>query len=637
METTQASQKYTFKAEISQLLDILAHSLYSSREIFLRELISNASDALDKLRFESTRGAEIRDNHLPYEIKISADKDNNILTIVDTGIGMTRREVINNIGTIAKSGSAEFVKNLAEQKDQASSIIGKFGVGFYSVFMVAEKVTIKTRSYKQGEDAVQWKSNGLGEYEISSLDEDIPRGTTIVIKLKEDAKEFTEKYTIESTIKKHSNFISFPIYFENERLNTISALWREPKSNITKEQYTEFYKYLTYDGDEPGDTIHVSVDAPIQFNALMFIPKKSHEFMMFSRDNYGLDLYVKRVLIQHKSKDLLPEYLGFVHGVVDSEDIPLNISRETLQENIVFRKISQSVTTQVYNYLIKKAKDDAEGYTAFWKEHGKFFKMGYSDYTNMEKFLELLRFNSSGVEGEQTLVSLEDYASRMKPDQKGIYFVLAPSREAAALDPHIEIFKKRGVEVLYFYDPADEFIVSSLRKFKEFEFKSVHTVDPKELDNYPVTEEEQSKKPKLSKDQKKAFEKLLKRMKEILGERVKDVIESKRLSDSPVCLINSDEQFSSAMNRVLRQMNREMATPSTPKVFEVNPDHPVVRNMIEMYKADDADPFLATLTERLYDSAALLEGDVNDVHLLVRNMNALLEQASGWYRERDTK
>lgn len=400
--------KYEFKAETKKLLDILVHSLYTSREIFLRELISNASDALDKIRFELNKGTDIENKDLPLEIRIKFDDKNNIITVSDTGIGMTRDEMILNIGTIAKSGTEEFLKQISENKEVANNIIGRFGIGFYSVFMVAKQVIIKSKSFKKDESAVEWISDGVGDYNISDLEEKVNRGTTIEIHLKDDAKEFADKYRLEGIIKKHSNFISFPIYLEENKVNTISAIWREPKSSIKKEQYDEFYKFLTYDNEEPLEIIHSSVDAPIQFNALLFIPKKNYEFWRFNRDDYGLDLYVRRVLIQHQNKDLLPEYLSFVKGVVDSEDLPLNISRETLQENIIFTKISQSVTNNVLSHLTKVAKDSPERYTEFWKEHGRIFKLGYMDFVNAEKYQSLLRFNSSACKDDKEIISLED-------------------------------------------------------------------------------------------------------------------------------------------------------------------------------------------------------------------------------------
>ena len=331
MSDTTSASKHEFKAEIKQLLDILVHSLYTNKDVFLRELVSNASDALEKARFESNSGNETADSDLPLEIRITFDKDKNLLVVSDTGIGMSRDELMENIGTIAKSGSAEFLKK-AGRKKGLEGLVGKFGVGFYSVFMVAREVVIRTRSIRPGEPAVEWKSDGLGTYEISDLDEPIKRGTRIEVRLKEDAGEFAEKQRITGIVKKHSNFVSFPIFVEDERVNTIPAIWREPKFSITKEQYEEFYKFLTFDSEGPLETLHVSVDAPVQFNSLLFIPRQGMDLPVYGKDRYGLDLYVRRVLIEHGNKDLIPEYLGFVRGVVDSEDLPLNVARESLRK-----------------------------------------------------------------------------------------------------------------------------------------------------------------------------------------------------------------------------------------------------------------------------------------------------------------
>ena len=629
--TETHKQKIEFKAETKKLLDILVHSLYTSKDIFLRELISNSSDALDKLHFESNKGTDLADKDLPLEIKIEFDDKKNTLTITDTGIGMTRDELIANIGTIAKSGSEEFLKQLSENKEAVNNIIGRFGIGFYSVFMVAKEVVIKTKSYKKNETAVEWKSDGLGEYEIADLTEEIKRGTTIEIFLKEETKEFSEKYRLESIIKKHSNFISFPIYLENEKINTVAALWREPKSSIKKEQYTDFYKFLTYDNEEPFETIHTSVDAPIQFNSLLFIPKKSFEYWRFNRDDYGLDLYVRRVLIQHQNKDLLPEYLSFVKGVVDSEDLPLNISRETLQENIIFTKIAQSVTSNILSQLIKIAKDSPERYAEFWKEHGRVFKLGYMDFTNTEKYQQLLRFNSSISKDEKELVSLEDYVGRMKKDQKEIYYALGTSREAIDLNPHLEIFKAKGLEVFYLYDPVDEFVVTSIRKHKDFDFKSVDGVDLRELDKLEDVEKNEEPKEKFSKEDDKAFGKLMLKMKEILGDRVTEVHESKRLKGSPSCLINPNDTMSSTMQKILKMSNQGMAMPPQKRLMEINKDHKLIKNLISVFKNNENDQFIADTTEQLYESALLLEGNLEDPHKLVNRLNKMLTDASELY------
>jgi len=630
MSTTQTDKKtFEFKAEVKQLLNILVHSLYTSREIFLRELISNASDALDKIRFKSTKGDEVADNDLPLEIKINFDEKKNTLTISDTGIGMTRDEVIDNIGTIAKSGSAEFIKTLIESKEQANNIIGKFGVGFYSVFMVAEEVEIKSKSYNKDAKPIYWKSDGAGSYTVQELDADMKRGTEIIIKLREDAKEFAEKYRLESIIKRHSNFISFPIYIDKEKVNTITAVWREPKGSVKKEQYDEFYKFLTYDTEPPMDIIHKSVDAPIQFNALLFIPSKHDEFFWMHRDNYGLDLYVKRVLIQHKNKDLLPEYLGFVKGVVDSEDLPLNISRETLQENIIFNKISNSVTSQVLNYLADKAKNNPDEYAKFWKEHGRVFKLGYSDFSNQDKYMELLRFNSSKNENKDELTSFADYTSRMKNEQKVIYYAFGSSREAIELDPHSEIFNSKGIEILYLFDPVDEFVINSLRKYKDYEIESVENADLKKVEKLENIEEKKNEFNKLEKDDEKHFSSLLSKMKSILGERVADVKESKRLSGSASCLVSEGDGLTSSMQKILKMANQNVGSQN--KILEINRDNKLIRNLLEVFKKDSNDLLIENATEQLFESALLLEGNLEDPHKLVKRINELLEKSSEWY------
>ncbi|MHB8930773.1 MAG: molecular chaperone HtpG [Melioribacteraceae bacterium] len=628
---TDSTKKYEFKAEIKKLLDILVHSLYTSREIFLRELISNASDALDKLRFESNRGTEMFDKDLALEIKIEFDEKKKFLTITDTGIGMTHDELITNIGTIAKSGTEEFVRLIAETKADASNIIGKFGVGFYSVFMVAHEVIIKTKSFRNDEKAVEWKSDGLGEYEIIELDEKLPRGTKVEIYLKDDAVEFAEKWRLESIIKKHSNFISYPIFLEKDKINTVSALWREPKSSITKEQYDEFYKFLSYDSEAPMDVIHKSVDAPIQFNVLLFIPKKSNDFFWQDRENYGLDLYVRRVLIQHKNKELLPEYLSFVKGVVDSEDLPLNISRETLQENVVFTKIASSVSSTIFNYLADKAKSDPASYNDFWKEHGKIFKLGYSDFSNHDKYLELIRFNSSFCKDKDELTSLADYASRMKEGQKEIYFITGTNREAIKSDPHMEIFKNKGLEVLYLIDPIDEFVVQSIHKYKDYDFKSAESVDSKKMSDIKNVDEKKNEIEELSKDDEKQFFSLLSKMESILSDRVEDVVKSDRLVDSASCIVSKDEGLSAAMQKILRMTNKEMGQQK--KIFEVNPNHKLVRNLIKVFKADSNDDFIVNVTEQLFESALLQEGSLDDPHTLIQRLNKSLEQSSDWYVE----
>jgi molecular chaperone HtpG len=478
------SQSYEFKTEVRKLLHIITHSLYTNREIFLRELVSNASDALDKLRFAEAKGEEIAAAELEPSISITLDKDAKIITITDTGIGMNKEELVDNLGTIARSGSERFLAELSESKDSASNIIGRFGVGFYSVFMISEDVTVTTRSYKPDSEGFTWKSDGLGSFDITPAEDAPERGTVITINVKDDAVEFLEKFRLEQALKQHSSFIPFPIYLDGDHQNTTPALWREPKSSISKEQYKEFYNYLTFDDKEPLATIHSAVDAPVQFTSLSFIPTFGRDLNSMGREDYGLDLYVRRVLIQHECKDLLPDYLSFIKGVVDTEDLPLNISRETLQENVLIRKINQTVTKQILSHLDRMAKNDADAYKEFWNVHGKIFRLGYSDYANRDRYAKLLRFNTSTHEAVEELTSFDEYIERAKEGQKSVYYISATSREAAKLNPHLEIFTRKGLEVLFLYEPVDEFVMDNLGKYGEFDLVSVETVSPDSLKDF---------------------------------------------------------------------------------------------------------------------------------------------------------
>ena len=620
--------KQEFKAEVKQLLDILVHSLYTNQEIFLRELISNASDALDKIRFETTRGTETVNPGSPLEVRLSFDREAKLLVVTDTGIGMSRDEVIENIGTIAHSGTSEFLKTALEEKGNLDSIIGKFGVGFYSVFMVAREVVIRTKSYQPGEAAVEWRSDGLGTYEIRVLDEELPRGTRVEVHLKDEALDFADKFRLESIIKKHSNFISFPIFVEEERVNTIAAIWREPKFNLTQEQYSEFYKFLTYDTEDPLETLHISVDAPVQFNSLLFIPKHNQDPLGMNRERPGLDLYVRRVLIQRGNQDLIPEYLGFVRGVVDSEDVPLNISRETLQENAALHKIANNITKQILSHLKKTAADSPEKYAEFWQEHGKYFKIGYNDYANREKYAELLRFNSSQGTDARALVSFDDYISRAKADQKEIYYVFGHSREAIDLNPHMEIFKAKGLEVLYLFEPLDEFAMDTIGTYQEYALKAIEHVDPASLDKFESVAVEDKAEP-LKPEDEKDFTKFLDRLKEVLGDRITAVRVSGRLSSSPACLVNPDGAMTSSMQKILQIVNKDGSIPQ--KVLEVNQDHRLIRNLFEIFKANPQDDYLTTAVEQLFESSLLLEGYLKDPHAMVSRIQDLLNRSSGWY------
>lgn len=623
------AQQYEFKTEIRQLLDIITHSLYTSREIFLRELVSNASDALDKLRFEQSRSTAIKDPDQDLRISIHCDEEKKQLVITDTGIGMTEEELVTNIGTIAHSGSAEFIRQAMADQANSSNIIGRFGVGFYSVFMVAEKVTIRTRSFRPEATAVEWESDGLGSYTITHLDEDLPRGTTLIVQLKEEGKEFAEQHRVAAVIKKHSNFISFPIFVQDEKVNTVSALWRENKFSITSEQYKEFYTFLTYDQDAPLETLHMSVDAPVQFSALAFVPSHSQDTFGFDRDNYGLDLYVRRVLIQSKCKDLIPEYLGFMRGVVDTEDLPLNISRETLQENRLIRKIASTLTKQALSHL-KKLGADKERYATFWKEHAKRFKLGYTDFANQEAFAELLRFNSSRHEDKQELISLDDYIALAKEGQKEIYYISGPSREAIEQNPHLEIFRSKGLEVLYLYEPVDEFVMESLRTFKEFDLKATENADISTVEQF-ADAADTKKQDDLSSEEARDMDRFVQRIKDILGERITEARISKRLNQSPSCLVSPDGS-TSQMHKIMQLVTKDASIPK--KIFEINQNHPLVRNLLAVFVRNDADEFVTNAVEQLYESALLMDGYLADPHKMVHRLHRLLEDSSSWYKER---
>ncbi len=625
-------EQHEFRAEVRKVLNIITHSLYTNREIFLRELISNASDALDKLRFKQSAGEVVRASDTPLEISIHLDKDAKTLTIKDTGIGMTEAELISNLGTIAKSGSEEFLADLkqgAEGTADAANIIGRFGVGFYAVFMVANKVEVTSRPAFGDDKAHVWVSDGCGAFTVSPTDNAPERGTVIVAYLKDDAAEFLEKYRIESIIRTHSAFIPFTIMVDEAHVNTTPALWREPKFSITKEQYADFYKFLTHDFKEPLDTLHFAVDAPVQFNALLFIPEKSFDFFTQNRENWGLDLYARRVLIMRENKELLPEYLSFFKGVVDTEDLPLNISRENLQENAVLRKMQQTIVKQALGHL-EKLSADTEAYAKFWHTHGRVFKMGYHDFVNRERIAALLRFNSSVHDDAEGLTSLEGYMDRAKSGQKTLWYASGPNREAVRLNPHLEVFRKKGLEILYLTEPIDEFVMEGLGKYKEWELKPVEHVDDDALKDFDNVQDDAPKASPLAQEDKSSFDALVIAMQEILGDKVKEVRVSHRLADSPACLVSSDGMTSS-MEKLMRVMQKDDTVPQ--KILEVNQDHPFLRTLMRIHKNDATDPQLKEMVEGLFDTSLLLDGYLKDPYAFAARTNKLLEQASAWYTE----
>ncbi|MBN1155563.1 molecular chaperone HtpG [candidate division KSB1 bacterium] len=624
------TKKYKFKAEISQLLDILVHSLYTNRDIFVRELISNGSDALDKVRFAEIRGEKIVDSELPYEINITLDKDQKKFIIADTGIGMTKDELIANIGTIAHSGSSEFIKKMTEQNQEGPELIGKFGVGFYSVFMAGKEVALTTRSYLPEEKACQWQSDGTGSFTISTV-ENIPRGTKIEVSLRDDATKFAETTIIENVIKKYSNFVPFPIKINGKQVNTISAIWREPKSSVTDEQYKEFFKFITNSSEDPISHLHLKADVPIQFSALLYMPKTNLEMYGFAPREIGVNLFVKRVLIQEHCEDILPQYLRFLRGVVDSEDLPLNISRETLQENSEIIRIKNVLVKKILTHLTELAESNHETYLEFWKEFGRIFKEGYMDFQNRDKFAELLRFNSSKMEKSDDLTSLRDYVSRMTTDQKEIYYLSGTSRDVIEQNPHLEIFKKKNIEVLYLYEPIDEFVLSGLENYSEKKLKSVDQVDPSTLTS--DEKEEETKDEDVAINERDLGD-LCTRIKNILGDQVTEVKISKRLTDSPAVLINPDGTMSTQMQKIFQTINQDIKI--TPKIMEINPKNELIQNLLTIYKQDPTDEFLTRSVNNLYYSIVILDGYLPDVHKMVSGMQDLLKESSSLYSSKNS-
>ncbi|MDR2572890.1 MAG: molecular chaperone HtpG [Desulfovibrio sp.] len=641
---TQAKEKtHEFRAEVRKVLNILTHSLYTNREIFLRELISNASDALDKLRFRISRGEKPLAPDMPLEIRISIDKDKKLLTIADAGIGMNEGELAENLGTIAKSGSEEFLAQLnsvtpprgedaGEERPDAANIVGRFGIGFYSIFMVAEKVEVVSRPAFGEAVAHIWTSDGLGAYSVEPAGDGAPeRGTVVKAYLKENAAEFLEKFRVESVIRNHSAFMPFPILLDGSRVNSEPALWLEPKFSIKKEQYDTFYKTLTYDAKEPLDALHLSVDAPVQFNALLFIPDGAQDFFGADRDFWGIDLYTRRVLIQRRNKDLIPEYLAFFKGVADTEDLPLNISRETLQENVLLRKINQVVVKQALNHLEKTARDNPEKYSRFWRLHGKIFKLGYHDFPNRERVSALLRFNSSSLDESDALTGLDDYMTRAPEGQKTFWYVSAPNREAARLNPHTERFRSKGIEVLYLYEPVDEFVMEGLGKYKEWDFKSVENAPDDALSTFEDKNEVSPKSVPLSEEEQNECAKLLDRMKDILGDKVREVRVSHRLENSPSVLVSPDGSMTSSMEKLLKVMQKD-DSPSI-KILEVNQNHPLLRAMLKIFRADPQDSLLVLMTRGLFDASLLLDGFISEPQALALRMNGLLTETAALYAE----
>ncbi|TRW50115.1 molecular chaperone HtpG [Aliidiomarina halalkaliphila] len=633
MAESQHAEKHGFQTEVKQLLHLMIHSLYSNKEIFLRELISNASDASDKLRFKALQNNDLMEGDGDLRVRISVDPEQNTLTVSDNGIGMTKDEVMSNLGTIAKSGTKEFFSQLSGDQAKDSQLIGQFGVGFYSAFIVADRVTVRTRAAGES-DAVQWESAGDGEFTIMPITK-TDRGTEITLHLRDDSKEFADAWRLRSIVKTYSDHLSIPVQMwkeaEEERegpdgekieavpghwetVNAGKALWLREKSEISDDEYKEFYKTVAHDFDEPLLWTHSKVEGKHEYTSLMYIPKRA-PWDLWNRENQkGIKLYVQRVFIMDDAEQFMPTYLRFVRGLVDSNDLPLNVSREILQDNKVTRAMRSASTKKVLQALARLAKDDAEKYNDFWDNFGNVLKEGPAeDQGNIERIAELLRFASTHDDVAEQRVSLDAYIERMKEGQEAIYYIVADSHDAAKNNPALEVFRKKGVEVLLLSDRIDEWLMSHIDEYKEKKFQSVTRGD---LDLGQLEDEaDKEAQEKLEKD----FETTRDRFAKVLGEKVKKVRVTHRLTDSPACIVTDDHDMSTQMAKLMEAAGQKV--PETKYIFEVNPEHALVQRIAN--EQDDSQ--FAEWAEVLLEQATLAErGSLKDPASFIRRLNKLL-------------
>lgn len=609
------SSQYQFKAEMKQLLHLLVHSLYTHPDVFLRELISNSSDALNKVRFQKITDSTILDYDQELNIKIKVDKENNMFSIEDNGIGMDQDDLINNIGTVAKSGTLEFLKTAVQDKKSLDGqLIGQFGVGFYSVFMVTDEVVIETRKSNSDSKAYTWKSNGEESFEISESTKE-SRGTKITFKLKDEYKDLTEDWKIKDIIKKYSNFVEFPIYLAEEKLNTIGAIWQKPKESISDNDLNEFYKFITHDYQDPLSHLHLNIEGNINFKALIFIPSVAPMNFYSQENQKSLQLYSNKVFIQEDAKDLLPDYMKFIKGVIDTEDLSLNVSREVTQSSPVITKIKNVLVSRVLNHLEDLALNHADKYETFYKNFGPIFKSGVNaDFTNKDKIINLLRFESTKSE-KGSLISLKQYSERMQEDQKEIYYLSGSSRESLESNPNLEYFKKNNIEVLLLTDPMDVFTIPSIF---DFDGKQLKSIDKADLD-LKKQEEKSAEAQDLDK-------KIIDAFKEVLGSEVEDVIESKRLVDSPCTLVVGKQGMDAQMEKMMQMMDKDFK--ASKRILEINTDHPIIKNLSNIYLQSGSNLKFRNSVLQLFESAMLLEGIIKSPNEYVNRMYAFLEDAT---------
>ena len=621
--STQTSERHEFQAEVKQVLDIVVHSLYTDKEIFVRELISNASDATEKLRHTQIIEKEIFDANLDLEIQVTADEKAGTIIIKDFGIGMTRDELIENLGTIAHSGSKAFLNALKESGERNDNLIGQFGVGFYSAFMVADSVKVYTRSWQTEGESLCWSSDGSGSYEIEPVEGE-RRGTRIEIHLKDEYKDFAKKERIESIIKKYSAFVQFPVKVQGDELNTIGAIWLKKKNDITEDEYKEFYKFQANAFDDPRFWLHFSADVPLEINAILFAPTENMEGFGFGRMEPGVALYCRKVLIDSEPKNLLPDWLRFVRGVVDSADLPLNISRESMQDSTLIQKLNKVITKRFLKLLEEKAQKEPQVYDDFWAKFGLFLKEGVTtDHTHRDQLLKLLRYESSYTE-EGKSSSLADYLSRAPENQQEIYYLSGPNRAAIESGPYPEAFKARNIEVLYMYEPVDEFVMNHARNFQEKNFVSA---DSDEIDLDAIAPETDTDDRPQALEQE-ASQGLCTFIKEKLGDNVSEVTASDRLVDSPAMIVNADKTMTAQMRKMMKAMQQDggMMGAQPPVKLQINPRHPLIKK--PRLTAESDDDLAALISTQLLDNARAAAGLLEDPSQMVARNYNILEKLS---------
>ncbi len=619
--TSQTADTFEFKAEMRQLLDLIVNSLYTHPEIFLRELISNSSDALNKARYRGLTDKDMRDADAPLQIKIEIDKDAKKLVIEDSGIGMRREDLINRLGTVASSGTLEFIKNLKDAGEQkVGDMIGQFGVGFYSVFMVAEEVTVETLHADADATAWRWVSDGKGSFTLEEIERE-HRGTRISFTLKDSADEFADDYRVKSIIKKYSNFVEFPIMVGDEKVNSVRALWHESKDSVSEEEYSEFYKFVTNDFSGPLGHLHLSIEgASVNFKALLFIPENSHYRTMGWQNEKTAQLYSNKVFIMDDCKDLLPEYLHFVKGVVDTEDLPLNVSREMTQNSPVMARIKQILTKRLLSLLEEWAEKEPEKYAKFYEAFGSPFVMGVNmDFDNRERLIKLLRFHSTTTEGEQR-TGFADYVARKKDDQKDIYYFTGDHRDSMQNSPKLEYFRKNEIEVMLLTDPADVMVIPSIDKFEEYNVVSIEKAD------LEIKEDESTDAEKEQRISDEQADSLLASFKAILGEQVEDVRISKRLVDSAATLVAGAQGMDAHMERMMKMMDASYG--GSKKILEINPGHDLIKNLARIQLGGGSDEDLRPYIMQLFEGAMLLDGALSGPTDFVQRMTKIMTDAT---------